>query len=115
MNIGCDILKIARVSKLGDKFKLRYFTPDEIAYCKAKSVNTDSSFAGIFCAKEAFLKVVGVGMGNFVQMKDIEISHDENGRPSINYLGEISEILVLNYDVSISHDGGFAMAVVVAW
>lgn len=100
--IGTDIVKISRIEKSveSEHFKASVFTENEIAYCK-KAEN----FAGFFAAKEAYFKALGTGIDK--RLNKIEILHDEKGKPYING--------VENCDVSISHDGDYAIATVILW
>lgn len=100
--IGTDIIRISRIEKSLEKnsFKAAVFTEDEIA-CTKKS----ESFAGIFAAKEAYLKAAGTGINCW--LNTIEILHDSKGKPYISG--------VRNSDVSISHDGDYAIATVILW
>lgn len=100
--IGTDIIRISRIEKSIKKnsFKEAVFTADEIAYAKKSE-----TFAGMFAAKEAYLKAVGTGIN--CRLNAIEILHNERGKPYING--------VKNCDVSISHDGDYAAATVVLW
>lgn len=102
MKIGTDIVLISRISKSIQKqhFKESVFTPAELEYCKS-----DSNFAGIFAAKEAYLKALGTGIDR--RLNTVEILHNEKGKPYINS--------VQNSDVSISHDGDYAVATVILW
>lgn len=102
MRVGTDIIRISRIEKslTNEHFKESTFTADEIAYCKRAE-----SFAGLFAGKEAYLKAVGTGINRRLNM--IEILHDEKGRP---YLSGIP-----NSDISISHDGDYAVATVILW
>ncbi len=99
---GIDIIRIARIEKSleKDSFKKAVFTESEIAYSK-----NAQSFAGIFAAKEAYLKAVGTGIN--CRLNTIEILHNSSGKPYING--------VEKSDVSISHDGEYAVAVVILW
>lgn len=100
--IGTDIVKISRIenSLKKDSFKKAVFSESEIAYCK-----TAESFAGLFAAKEAYFKAVGTGINK--KLNTLEILHNENGRP---YIKNIE-----NCDISISHDGDYAVASVILW
>lgn len=100
MKIGTDIIRISRISKSIKKqhFLESVYTESEIEYCKK-----DESFAGIFAAKEAYLKALGTGIDR--RLNTIEILHDSLGKPYING--------VENSDLSISHDGDYAIAVVI--
>lgn len=100
--IGTDIVKISRIEKSIKKesFKNMVFSVNEISYCK-----TAESFAGLFAAKEAYFKAAGTGINK--RLNEIEILHNEKGRPYINGLP--------CSDVSISHDGEYAAATVILW
>lgn len=100
--IGTDIIRISRIEKSleSEHFKASVFTENEILYAKKAE-----TFAGIFAAKEAYFKAKGTGINK--RLNTIEINHDGNGKPYI--------LDVENSDVSISHDGDYAIASVVLW
>lgn len=100
MKIGTDIVKISRIEKSikNERFLESVYTQDEIAYCKAPQ-----SFAGLFAAKEAYLKALATGIN--CRLNTIEIDHMPNGKPFIKN--------VENCDLSISHDGDYAIASVI--
>lgn len=100
--IGIDIVEISRIEKSieSSSFLNMVFTQREREYCK-KAQN----FAGIFACKEAYFKATGTGIK--FPLTDVEILHDDNGKPYING--------VENCDVSISHDGEYAIASVIMW
>ena len=73
--------------------------------------------AGMYAAKEAFAKALGTGIRGF-SLKEAEVLHDADGRPFYRITGKalalqhsrsIDEVLL-----SISHDGGLAIAFAVA-
>lgn len=100
--IGTDIIRISRIEKSlkNSRFIEYVFTQNEIEHCK-----NAQSFAGVFAAKEAYFKALGTGIN--IRLNAIEISHNENGKPFIKG--------VEKSDVSISHDGDYAIASVVLW
>lgn len=102
MKIGTDIVKISRMEKSlqAEHFKKSVFTDAEISHCKEVE-----SFAGIFAAKEAYLKALGTGIN--CRLNTIEVLHLENGKPFLNGIE--------NSDLSISHDGDYAIATVILW
>lgn len=113
--IGIDTASVARIEKALDNesFKNRVFTAGEREYCDKKA-NSAQSYAGIFCAKEAFVKALKRGFGQGIMPSDIEISHDGSGAPVLVAASPDVKSLLngRDVDVSISHDGGFAVAVV---
>lgn len=102
MKIGTDIIQISRIEKSlkNRHFKESVYTEKEIDYCK-----TSQNFAGLFAAKEAYFKALGTGIKG--RLNSVEISHFENGKPYI-----VNE---KNCDLSISHDGDYAIATVILW
>lgn len=102
MKIGTDIVQISRIEKSlqSDRFVAEVFTENEISHCK-----TAESFAGLFAGKEAYLKALGTGIN--CRLNSIEILHNEKGKPYLNGIE--------NSDISISHDGDYAIATVILW
>lgn len=99
VKVGCDIVEIKRFNKLDSKVLNKIFHRNELKNLKAESL------AGLFAAKESCKKVF-----NDLNWHDIEIKKKRNGRPLL-ILKKNKD--VLNYDLSISHDGGYAIATVV--
>lgn len=112
--IGVDIVCISRIRNAicNAAFVNRVFTPAEQAYCNGKH-DRAQSFAGLFCAKEAAVKALGVGFGRGIMPTDIEVVHDDGGAPKLKFHGGATE-LFCGYAacVSISHDGDNAVAAV---
>jgi len=106
IKIGIDIIVVKRIEKLIEKYglNLKFLNEDEKYTIKAESI------AGIFAAKEAFSKALGSGIGKEFSFKDISILKDSKGKP---YIKLNSPLPVKNFDVSITHDGGFAIAAVI--
>lgn len=101
-SIGTDIVKIDRIERSiqSESFLNKVFTLKEREHCK-----NAESFAGIFAAKEAYFKALGTGIQ--MPMCKVEILYNEKGKP---YFKGIE-----NSDVSISHDGDYAVASVILW
>jgi holo-[acyl-carrier protein] synthase len=70
--VGIDIIELDRVadviSRHGDRFLNRVYTPDEIAHCRGRI----SELAARFAAKEAVMKALGTGIRG-VGWRDIEV------------------------------------------
>lgn len=100
--IGTDIVKISRIEKSikNSRFLDDVYSPEEQSYCKRAE-----SYAGIFAAKEAYFKALGTGIK--LPLSDVEVRHTDNGKPYI--------FGVENCDLSISHDGEYAIATVIIW
>lgn len=104
---GIDVIQISRFSQMKniDLFKKYAFTLRERQYFNEKK-NPFPSIAAAFAAKEAFAKYMGSGFRGFGP-RDVEILHDEVGKPYILFMRN-----PINADVSLSHSGDCAVAVV---
>lgn len=93
LGIGSDLIDIRRVEKVlsrhGERFIRRCFTDTEIARAeRRRGAGTHiATYAKRFAAKEACAKALGTGFSQGVFMKDIGVSNDRNGKPTINLTG----------------------------
>jgi holo-[acyl-carrier protein] synthase len=118
-NIGTDIIEIERLdrilTKYGDVFCRKVFTPQEIACCYGRK-NPVPSLAARFAAKEAVAKALGTGFRG-ISWQDIEIAALPDGQPAINLYGRAQELAsekgIKRWLVSLSHSKIHALAVVV--
>ena len=112
MKIGTDIIQISRVAasleRFGNTFKAKFLNEHEITL-----VTKTESIAGFWAAKEAIAKALGCGIGTELSFHDIHISKNEKGAPSFTLSSKAQKLHSINSSsLSISHDGGFAIAVV---
>ena len=113
MKVGTDIIQIKRIEKLlkryGIKFKQRYLSKKEIAL--ARKIET---LAGFWAAKEAISKALGCGIGAQLSFHDIVIAKDDKGAPYFKLSKKARKVFkIKSSSISISHDGGFAIAIAV--
>jgi len=111
--IGIDITRINRIEKMMEKFPSkalkRFLSDEEIALIKSPS-----TAAGFWAAKEAASKAIGTGIGKKCSFFDIKISKTKYGQPKIKYKKKLrKKYKIKKSSLSITHDGGFAIAVVV--
>ena len=111
--IGIDIVSIDRVTKLyekfGDKFYDRFLSEDEKVFIKSTQ-----NAAGFWAAKEAASKAIGTGIGASCAFHDIKISKTKLGAPKIKYKKRVRKAFGIKAShLSITHEGGFVIAVVV--
>lgn len=112
MKVGTDIIQINRIDKLlktyGIKFKQRFLSKQEIAMARKTE-----SIAGLWAAKEAISKALGCGIGAQLSFHDIVIAKNHRGAPYFTLNKEVLKVYrIKSSSLSISHDGGFAIAVV---
>jgi len=113
MKVGTDIIHIQRIEsllkKFGEKFKSKFLNESEI-----KLVRRVESIAGFWAAKEAIAKALGCGIGAELSFHDIILSKDSKGAPFFLLSDKAQKIHQIQHSsLSISHDGGFAIAVVI--
>lgn len=102
--VGIDIQLISElfpdsmsIDFVGDEQYSEIFTPREVSYALAKE-SPKETLAGVFAAKEALIK-----SGHSAQkLSEIEILPNELGKPVFQ-----------NYSISISHSGGYAVALAI--
>ena len=120
VKIGTDICQISRVQsvykKYGGRFLYRVLTKNEIKYVTSNTKNLINRLAGRYAAKEAASKVLGTGLKG-VYFKEIEILREPSGAPKIvlhkRAKLKAKEKGLTSFEVSISHERDFAIAIVV--
>ena len=114
--IGIDVIEVSRIADKLDKpgFTDKVFSLKEIAYCEKQGLNRAQHYAARFAAKEAFLKAMGKGLQFSNELSEIEITHNADGKPTLELLGSLAEVgKSLKIQVSLSHIQSTACAVVV--
>lgn len=113
---GTDIIEIERIKKaienIGDKFLNTVFTEKEIEYCESRKNQRYQHYAVRFAAKEAIFKAISGNTNNNCDWKSFEVERQENGRPRVNVLIDMPNLV--NIDLSMSHCKQYATANVVA-
>jgi holo-[acyl-carrier protein] synthase len=111
VGIGVDIVDITRfeaVLRRRPALASRLFTEGE-------RTRPPASLAACFAAKEAVAKVLGGPPG--LRWADVEVVHDRAGRPAIEAGGTVAEAAsalgVRTWHLSLTHDGGMSVAMVV--
>lgn len=107
--VGTDIVRIQRMKSFCESGGLdRCFTEGEKEHCM-KSHSMYETAAGIFAAKEALSKAVGSTI--FKVLTNSEVCWDD-GKPFFKVKNGLGKGLSLH--LSVSHDGEYALAFVVA-
>lgn len=125
LGIGIDIASIQEFERLKNEsnFIRAHFCDAEVLYATSQiSGNAAQHLAAAYAAKEAAVKALDQARGDkFSPLKsprypDIELIHDDMGRPVLKLGGEFEKIGrslgVKKIFLSISHDGGNAVAFV---
>jgi holo-[acyl-carrier protein] synthase len=112
VGIGTDIVEVARFEAALARtpaLRTRLFTESERELPLR-------SLAARFAAKEALAKALGAPVG--LSWLDATVLREPDGRPRLEVRGSVAEraqeLGVTCFHLSLSHDGGFASALVVA-
>jgi holo-[acyl-carrier protein] synthase len=114
--VGVDLIEVdrfARALRRWPGLRHRVFTACELTTC-LDSPNTDERLAARFAAKEAVFKALGDGWPR-LSYQDVEIVTLDDGAPALSLSGRAAELARRRaFALSMSHEGGMAMAGVVA-
>ena len=90
--VGTDIVKTNRIQKLLRRKNVleKLFNKEEISKCKRIKKMTNC-FAKRFAAKEAFSKALGTGISKGINLNEIVILNEKNGKPFIKLLKKTKE------------------------
>ncbi len=118
--VGIDIVALERIKRAIDnnsRFLRRVFTEEEIARGERKK-DRYQFYGAHFATKEAVMKALGTGWRRGVRWRDIQIVHNNDGKPEIKLVGKTREIAQrLGIDevrVSMSHTREYAIAQAIA-
>lgn len=118
--VGVDIVDIARIQALldryGERFLGRVYTEAESAYAM-DGANRAERLAGRFAVKEAVMKALGTGKSQGILWRDVETVRGRFGKPEVRLHGQAVKWVKARgwgaAHVSITHDGGKAVAFVI--
>lgn len=104
--IGIDIVNVSRLSdKVADKILSKREMVEFKGYLKTNRERAMEFLGGRLASKEAYLKAIGVGIYSGIALTELSIYKDENGVPKFKNIP--------NALLTVSHDAGVAVAVVV--
>lgn len=121
LRVGIDVVSVARIAesleRFGRRFLQRIYTADEIAYATAAPALTAERLAARFAAKEAGLKALQLA-DTGVSWTDLEVRRAETGECELWLHGAALAAArtngIENIALSMSHEGDYATAVVMA-
>jgi len=119
--VGVDVVPVAHVSgsvkRFGDRYLNRLFTRHELDCCDGEAGVSAAALASRFAAKEAAIKVLRPSEHN-PDWRSIEVRRHRDGWCELHLVGYAAELAhgagITDLALSISHDGGLGVAVVVA-
>jgi holo-[acyl-carrier protein] synthase len=121
LRVGVDLVAVDAVRDAvevhADRYLARVYTERELADCSTESGVAPERLAARFAAKEAALKVLRRG-DDAVAWRCIEVVRDESGWVHLALSGRAAALAdeagVAELALSLSHEGQYAVAVVVA-
>lgn len=121
MRVGIDLLNIDELDRLHTRpwFQRYIFAEPELAKARELGTRHREFLAGRFAAKEAVLKVLGVGLFQGVPPRDISLGRADNGEPIVTLHGAArlaaQRRRITDVEVSITHKGQVVAAVAIGW
>ena len=115
--VGMDLEQHDRFRRLLQKtsFLQRVYTAGERNYITQAGCRDYLAAAGLFCAKEAAAKALGIGLFG-LRPNEIEVCHTEKGQPVLRLLGGAARRFPgAAFSLSITHSGQYTAATVLAW
>jgi holo-[acyl-carrier protein] synthase len=122
IRVGLDLVAVTSIEHaLGephrDRYLTRVYTEREVEDCRTPMGVDAERLAARFAAKEATLKVLPLE-DEGLSLKTIEVLREPSGRVYLKLSGRAATIAadagIVDLALSLTHDGGFAAAVVVA-
>ncbi len=118
--IGCDIVQVDRMriilSKHGRRILEKIFNKNEIADSNKRS-DKEVFLSGRWAAKEATSKALLCGIGTQCAWKDITVTNNSDGAPSLKLKGSAlrraKKNAITKINLSISHEKDYAVAFVI--
>ncbi|MEU5092818.1 4'-phosphopantetheinyl transferase superfamily protein [Streptomyces sp. NPDC021356] len=115
--VGLDVLDRSELRRLIERpWFLRFsFAPEEIAHAETLGEDRRLEFlAGRFAAKEALLKVLGIGFLQGVTPREICVEHTAHGAPVVHLRGRAAQLTPSSISVSITHKQNVVAAVAIS-
>ena len=126
LGLGCDILEVGRLEGLlrkgRDVFIKRVLTPAEIDEYERRSdksaIRGTLFVATRYCAKEAFSKAMGTGVGAQFSFQDLSVLNSDSGAPVLVYSERLENWLQsrrAQAKISISDEQNYVMSTVILY
>ena len=126
LGLGCDILEVDRLEGLlrkgRDVFIKRVLTPGEIDEYERRSdksaIRGTLFVATRYCAKEAFSKAMGTGVGAQFSFQDLSVLNSDSGAPVLVYSERLENWLQsrrAQAKISISDEQNYVMSTVILY
>lgn len=120
VGVGFDLVSVERIALLlatDDAFETRTYTAGEREAC-ADRADRAQALAARLAAKEACLKALGTGWGPGTSFMQVEVISGDGVQPRLRLSGGVEararELGIARMHVTLTHEGAFAAAAVIA-
>lgn len=121
VRVGIDLVSVDAVERSlhdhADRYLERVYTEQEVSDCRTADGVDPERLAARFAAKEATMKVLRPTEPG-IPWRAIEVRSDPGGWPTVSLTGHAARLAdeagVEGMEVSLTHEGAYASAVVVA-
>jgi len=122
IRVGLDLVRVDLIEQAlraphGERYLSRIYTEREVRDCRIATGVDPQRLAARFAAKEATLKVLPASDEGF-SFRSIEVRTEPSGRVHLELSGPAAKLAaqagVIEIALSLTHEGGYAAAVVVA-
>ena len=122
VRVGIDLVSVASVEEAieahADRYLERVYTGRELDDCRIDGTVDPERLAGRFAAKEAAMKTLRPPEDEAVPWSSIEVRRRASGWVELGLSGPAADLAeqagIADMSVSLTHERGFAAAVVVA-
>jgi holo-[acyl-carrier protein] synthase len=122
VRVGIDLVDVESVRESlrvhGAHYLRRIFTDGEVADCQAEDGPSAERLAARFAVKEAAMKALRLPPDEGLDLRAIELVRAPGGWTTLRLTGAAAALAerqgLAEFDVSIAHEGAYAVAVVVA-
>ena len=118
LQVGCDVCRIEALESMLKEEPAaleRLFNPEERQYALSQGRPAEH-LAAVFAAKEALGKAIREPSLLGKYYREVTLFHREDGTPALRFSGQLTHLFsaqgIFVTDLSISHDGDYAMAAV---
>ncbi|WP_086830661.1 holo-ACP synthase [Streptomyces sp. NRRL B-24572] len=122
LQLGIDVLRIGSLAKTmrHDRFLRHLYAPEELAHAESLGEGRREEFLyGRFAAKEAIVKVLGVGLFGDAPPHEIAVLRNAKGAPEPVLRGRAAHCAevagIASLTLSISHTRELAAAAAAGW
>ena len=119
LRVGIDLVLVDSIREAldlhGDRYLERVYTAQEIADCRDGDYVAPERLAARFAAKEAGMKALRLSPNEGLDWRSLELVREPEGWTWLRLTGRAAELAgTQDLSASVTHEGPFAMAIVIS-